>query len=175
MVCAGLAAALSAPTGAQVVDHAFTRSEVLDTISLQNDADMDFGDIIPSNANGTVVMTPSATPTCTATNGIVRTGPCKAAMFTGTAFPLADLRVMRPSGNRIDLTGPGGRTMRVNAFTFASTGPTTYLGNTGANHRFRVGATDGAYTFYVGGTLNVAANQQPGIYNGTFEIRLTYN
>ena len=35
------------------------RSEIVDAATLQNDADMDFGDIIPSGTTGTVVMTPA--------------------------------------------------------------------------------------------------------------------
>ena len=67
--------------------------------------------------------------------------------------------------------------MTVTAFTLGSTAPTLYLGNPGnsPNHRFQVNAADGSYTFYVGGTLNVGANQHPGIYNGSFEIEVNYN
>ena len=126
--CAALSVAVltPCPAAAQQQDHAFVRTEIVDTITLQNDADMDFGDIIPSASAGTVVMTPSATPTCTASPSLV---------------------------------------------------PTVYLGNPGnsPNHRFQVNAPDGSYTFYVGGTLNVGANQFPGIYNGTFQIDVTYN
>jgi hypothetical protein len=175
-VLLGPAAWTPVPAAAQQA-NALTRTQIHPTATLQNDADMDFGDIVPSASNGTVVMTPSATPTCTVTGGLVRTGPCKAAEFTGTAFSGAQLRVRRPNPNSITLTGPGGNTMTVTAFTLGSTAPTVYLGNPGnsPNHRFRVDAADGSYTFYVGGTLNVGANQFPGIYNGAFEIDVSYN
>jgi hypothetical protein len=177
--CAALSAAALMPVSAaaQVQEPALVRSEILDPMTLQNDADMDFGDIIPGTAAGTVVMTPSATPTCTASAGLVRSGPCKAAEFSGTAFAGAELRVRRPTPNSITLTGPGGATMTVTTFTLGSTAPTVYLGNPGnsPNHRFRVDAPDGSYTFYVGATLNVGANQLPGIYNGAFQIDVTYN
>ena len=97
------------------------------------------------------------------------------AAFVGFAIANAELRVMRPSGNRIDLTGPGGATMRLDTFTFGSTGTTVSLGQNGANHRFRIDALDGAFRFYVGGTLNVGPAQAVGIYNGTFDIRISYN
>ena len=174
--CALLAAVLCAPTPAAAQQaNALARTQIHPAASLSNDADMDFGDIVPTASNGTVVMTPSATPVCTTTGGLVRTGPCKAALFTGQAFYQADLRVMRPSGNSITLVGPAGATMVVNNFSFGSSAPTVYLGANGANHRFRVDAPDGSFAFYVGGRLNVGANQLPGIYNGTFEIRITYN
>ena len=40
---------------------------------------------------------------------------------------------------------------------------------------FDVTAADGTYTFYVAGTLNVGGNQLPGVYNGTFQIDVSYN
>ena len=170
-----LAAFAPLPAAAQQVNNARMAVEIVNPATLHNTADMDFGLIMPSAVNGTVVMTPSATPTCTTTGGLIHTGACKAAVFTGTAFYQADLRVMRPSGDRIDLTGPGGATMRLEDFTFGSTGTTVSLGANGANHRFRVDALDGSFMFHVGGTLRVGAMQAPGIYNGTFEIRITYN
>lgn len=175
--CALLAAAALAPVPATAQQQAYATmaAEILDPATLQNDADMDFGDIIPSGVNGTVVMTASATATCTANNGLVRTGPCRAAEFSGIAFQSARLRVQRPNADRIDLAGPGGATMRLQDFSFGSAGTTVNLGANGANHRFRVDAGDGAFTFHVGGTLRVGATQAPGIYYGTFEIRIDYD
>ena len=172
----GVAALTGAlPAAAQQEAYAVVQSEILDSSTVQNAADLDFGAIMPSGTAGTVVLTPGATATCTTTGGIVRSGTCKAASFTGLAFASADLRVQRPNGNSITLTGPGGATMQVNAFTFGSAGTTLYAGANGANHHFQVNALDGTYLFFVGGRLNVAANQAPGIYNGTFQIRITYN
>lgn len=178
MACALLAGAVLAPLPAaaqQAQGIAIMGAEILDAATLQNDADMDFGRITQSLTAGTVVLPASPAPTCTTTGGLVRTGACRAAVFSGLAFAGADLRVMRPSGNSITLSGPGGATMQVNAFTFGSTGTTVYLGNNGANHRFTVNAADGSFTFYVGGTLQVGATQMPGVYNGSFEVRITYN
>lgn len=164
------------PAAAQS-ENAIMRTQIHDAATLANDGDLDFGDIVPSAGGGTVVMTPSATPTCTVTGGLIRSGTCQAAEFSGIAFTGAVLRVRRPNPNIITLTGPGGATMTVTAFTLGSTAPTVYLGNPGnsPNHRFRVDAADGSFTFYVAGTLNVGGNQFPGIYNGTFQIDINYN
>jgi len=170
-----VAALAPLPAAAQRQDFALMRSEIVNAATLIVNADMDFGDIMPNATGGLVVMTPTAAAVCTTTGGLVRTGVCKSAEFTGIAFLNADLRVQRPSGNRIDLTGPGGVTMRLDTFTFGSTGPTAYLGNSGANHRFIVNAANGSFQFYVGGTLHVNPNQAPGRYNGTFQIRVDYN
>ncbi|WP_373861577.1 DUF4402 domain-containing protein [Burkholderia multivorans] len=35
--------------------------------------------------------------------------------------------------------------------------------------------TAGTQTVYVGGTLNVAGNQAPGAYSGTFNVTVAYN
>jgi hypothetical protein len=171
LAAAGLA---PLPAAAQQQASATMRTEIVDILTLRNGGDMDFGDILPHGA-GTVVIPASATPTCTTTGALVRSGLCRSPVFTGTSVYMGNLRVMRPSGNHITLTGPGGATMAVDAFTFNSNAPTVFLGTTGANSRFRVEATDGTFTFYVGGTLHVATNQAPGIYNGSFTIRMIYD
>jgi hypothetical protein len=40
--------------------------------------------------------------------------------------------------------------------------------------RFLIGSANGIFIFRVGGTLNVNPNQAPGVYTGTFDIRLDY-
>ena len=40
--------------------------------------------------------------------------------------------------------------------------------------RFLIGSLDGTFVFRVAGTLNVNAGQLPGVYTGTFDIRLDY-
>ncbi|HEU4651070.1 MAG TPA: DUF4402 domain-containing protein [Croceibacterium sp.] len=176
-VCALLAAGALAPcpATAQQQTYAIVQGEVLDSTTLVNNGDLNFGLIMPNATGGTVVLTPAQSATCTTTGGLIRSGTCKAAQFIGQAVTGADLRVMRPSGNSITLTGPAGATMQVNTFTFGSTAPTVFLGNNGANWRFRVDASDGTYLFFVGGTLNVGPSQRPGVYNGSFTIRITYN
>ena len=82
---------------------------------------------------------------------------------------------MRPSGDSINLVGPGGATMQLDTFMFNSVAPTVFIVQNGANFRFRAEAPDGSYTLYAGATLHVAANQMPGTYTGTFEIRILFN
>lgn|SRR5688572_15914061 len=166
------------PAAGQAQDHALMRSEVLDTIVIEHDADMDFGDIIPSTSNGTVVMTPTAAATCSTNYGITHTGNCHAARFSGDAYFLFLLRIDRPAGNQITLVGPGGATMLLDAFSFGmGSGLTTFANGNGPPHqqRYRVISLDGEFSFYVGGTLHVASNQRPGIYNGTFALTMNYD
>lgn len=174
--CVLLAAAALAPVPASAQqDVARQRAEILDPMTVENEADMDFGDIVPGNSNGTVIMTPSATATCTANNGIVRTGTCRAARFDGDVSFLYSLRVTKPAGGQINLVGPAGATMALRNLTFGSGGGMLVLGSTANEHRYLILNVDGSFTVYVGGTLNVARNQRPGVYNGTFALTFNYD
>ena len=172
---AAMSALAPFPAAAQAVATSQARLEILDPVTAGIAGDMYFGDITPAGINGTVVMAPGASATCTTTGGLIRTGICQAAKFTGTAAYQSVLRVRRPIGDRIDLTGPGGATMRLDDFVFAATAPTVFLSALGANTRFRIDDPTGEYTFYAGATLHVAGNQAPGTYTGTFEINVAYN
>ncbi len=171
----GLAALCPLPALAQATGTSEVRLTILDPVAAGVGDGMHFGEITPTGTNGTVVLAPGATATCTVTGGLIRGGLCRAARFTGTGTYQTELRVQRPSGNRIDLVGPGGATMRLDDFVFAATPPTTFVVQNGANTRFNIGAPDGSFEFFAGGTLHVAGNQAPGHYIGTFEIRLFYN
>jgi len=160
---------------AQQQDYAMMRSEVLDPMILQNLADMDFGDITPGTASGTVVMTPSTSGTtaaCATTNGILHVGACRAAQFQGSVPFIFNLQITKPAGNQITLTGPAGATMRLHDFTFAK-GSTLMLGGSPTNPTYFV--IGGNFIVYVGGTLDVARTQRPGRYNGTFTLSFNYN
>ncbi|HEY6816640.1 MAG TPA: DUF4402 domain-containing protein [Croceibacterium sp.] len=172
--CALLAALALAPLPAlaQSQGSAMARSEILPPVTVLHDVDMDFGRILPGTADGSVVMTPGSTASCAVNFGIVRTGPCRAARFEGELFFISGLTVLRPAGNQIMLTGPGGATMRLRNFTFAK-GSALMLGGTQPDPQYFV--IGGQFIVYVGGTLDVRRNQQPGIYNGTFTITLNYN
>jgi hypothetical protein len=146
-------------------------------VSINNKNDMLFGDIAYTTGGGTVQLSPDASAVCTPSAGLVHTGTCQAAKFEGNAgFLHMRLTVKQPNGNRITLTGPGGATMRVDNFTFGPGSGLTDQGQNGANHKFGISIWNwGSYTFYVGGTLHVAANQAPGVYNGTFDVQISYN
>jgi hypothetical protein len=173
-----LAAMAFAPLPAaaqQGQSYAIVRSEILDSITVINNADMYFGVISPGTANGVVVMTPddqSIAATCTTTSGIVRTGPCRAARFQGSLPFIFNLQITKPAGNQITLTGPSGATMRVHDFTFAK-GTPWMLGGSATNPNYTV--IFGNFIVYVGGTLDVARTQRAGVYNGSFTLSFNYN
>src|SRR6187401_58124 len=98
-----LAAVALAPLPAaaqQARGYAFMQSEILDSMTVRSPADMDFGRILPGTANGSVVMTPTAstTATCNTNSGIVRTGVCRAAQFDGQVPFIFGLQITKPAG-----------------------------------------------------------------------------
>ncbi len=164
------------PAAAQVRDTALMRGEIMQPLVVHNDADMDFGRIMPGTApgTGTVVMTPSASATCTTNNGIIRTGTCRAARFEGDTSFLFLLRVTKPAGP-ITLTGPAGATMVLDNLTADISTAALTLSASGNEYRYLILTGGGNFTLYVGGTLHVARTQRPGVYNGTFTLSFNYD
>lgn len=151
------------------------RALIQERMSIYKRQDMEFGQIVISGTPGTVVLSPAASGTCTASGNLVRSGPCKAAIFSGYANPLSFVRVRRPPGNSLTLVGPGGATMQVDDFTYSSDSTMWQIGSDATYVRFFVIDGNGLYELRVGGTLNVGANQEPGVYTGTIEVLLNYN
>lgn len=169
------AMAFACPAQAQDIATARMSAHVEQPISIINADDMNFGKIAYTTTGGTVDLSPEASATCTPSAGLIRTGICQAAKFEGDAGFLATLRIKRPNGDSIVLSGPAGATMLVDDFAFGA-GPGLFDWRiNGANTRFTVFNLDGSYTFYAGGTLHVGANQAPGVYTGSFEIQIAYN
>lgn len=180
MLCALLAATALAPLPAaaqqRAIGTAQMRSEILDPMTLNNNADMDFGRIMPGTANGTVVMTPDGggvAASCTTTSGITRTGNCRAARFDGDVPFIFNLQITKPAGNQVTLTGPGGATMRLHDFTFAKGDSAFMIGGTLTDPTYWV--IGGNFEVFVGATLDVARTQRAGIYNGSFTLTFNYN
>lgn len=166
-----------APAGARAATQAVAQTGVVidDPMTVIGVEDMDFGQIAARANPGTVRLSPGATASCATTGGLTRTGTCRAARFDGDVTFLYTLQVQRPTANRIDLTGPGGATMRVRDFTFSGGPGMLDLGQSGANRRFLVLNISGNYTVYAGATLEVGAYQAPGLYTGTFQVQFNYN
>jgi hypothetical protein len=181
MLCALLAVAAFAPLPAaaqQGQSYAVARADIMDAMTVVNNADMYFGVITPGTANGTVVMTPndqSNAAACAVNNGITRSGPCRAARFEGQIPFIHNLVITKPAGDQVMLTGPSGATMRLRRFTVAAGSGWMFgtdLATTPTVSYFVLGGT---FVIYVGGTLDVARNQRAGVYNGSFTLTFNYN
>ena len=155
--------------------YAVVRGEILDSLTVQNNGQMNFGTLTPGTANGTVVMVPSESSTsgtCNTTGGIVHTGLCRTARFEATVPFFSNVQVTRPTGNQVTLTGPSGATILLRNFTFAR-GSGLMLGNGQADPTYLV--LFGNFIVYVGGTIDVARTQRAGVYTGSFTIKFNYN
>jgi hypothetical protein len=173
---AGLAAA--APAQAQIMDSetAEIQSVVLAPGSIVKVADMDFGQILPSASGGSVTMSAAASPTCTATGGMIHSGSCRAARFSIRGIRQQKVRIRVTNGGSVILTGPGGATMTLNSISILPVGMTSVNGGNGWNlGNYRIDTVSGITDFYLGGRLNVAALQAPGVYNGTINIQIQFN
>lgn len=134
-------------------------------IRITNTGDLAFGDVLSGASAGTVSVnvTTGRTPTVTRTaaGGANLSGTAfSAATFyiqqTGSWWPWA--RVTLPSGSITLTRVGGGAIMTVDSFH----------GNCDGNGLFSCPFMP--FTLYVGGRLNVSANQTPGVYSGTFGV-----
>lgn len=180
-LCALLLAVALAPLPAaaqQGQSYAVVRADIMDAMTVVNNADMYFGVIVPGTTNGTVVMTPSDQSTaasCAVNNGITRTGPCRAARFEGDIPFIHNLVITKPAGDQVTLTGPAGATMRLRRFTVAAGSGWMFGTDLATTPTVSYLVLGGTFVVYVGGTLDVARNQRAGVYNGSFTLTFNYN
>lgn len=163
-----MAPGIAAPAHAQQTAQAQSEAIVLRPLSFFKVNDLSFGDIIPSNAAGTVTLEPDGSRTRTGGVTLVGNGG-EPARFAGLGSFNRQVNISLGS-NTIWLTGPGVR-MRARTFEIGST-PTALLSTSPT--RFRITSPLGNYNFPVGATLEVGANQAAGDYSGTFTITLNY-
>ena len=154
-----LAPAAAAPVGAAI--PATAKGVLIAPVSIVKTADMDFG-LIAVGAAGTVVIDPNANSIAT-TGGVTRLGTqWNAASFVGAAGGSSVVVLIKIPNQPVILTRQGGtETMSISPITLQ-----------GQNKR-TLAALE-SFTFRVGGTLAVAANQVEGVYTGTFDVQIQY-
>lgn len=170
-----LSAHILVPSAASAQDSTLSTDAqvgLLRPLTILKLSDLDFGDLIVTTG-GTVVLAPTDTATCTTTGGVIHSGECEAATFAGLGITGQRVRVRRPNGRRITLTGPGAD-MTVTDITILSDSTLTPTRSNPQFERFLINSANGAFFFRIGGTLNVNPNQAGGLYTGTFEVRLDY-
>jgi len=165
---------MGAPTmaSAQDAETVDARVGIVEPLTITKLSDMDFGDIIPA-AGGTIVLTPTISPTCSVTGAVIHSAECQPATFGGFGAAGQRVRVRRPIRRQIVLTGPGDN-MIVTDITIDGDPDLTLVRSNPNWERYLIGSSDGTFVFRVGGTLTVNPNQAPGVYTGTFDIRLDY-
>lgn len=139
------------------------------SLRITNTGPLHFGDVLPSAAPGTVSvnLTTATTPTVTRT-------AIAGASLSGTAFSAATFLVERTgTGNpHVYVTLPPAPVTIVRSGGGASMTVDTFRSNLNASCN---GSSPGPcptapFTLWVGGRLNVGANQLPGVYSGTFAV-----
>ena len=174
LVLCVLGSLLSIEARAADTDSANTTVGILEALSIIKTKDLDFGVIAPSPSGGTVVLAPTSSQTCTTTGGLVHSGACQAATFSGYGDTGRVVRVKLPPSGKFSLAGPG-TAMLVDYLTIDGDPELTYVGKGVGFVRYRNTSTNGIFAFRIGGTLHVNPNQAQGVYSATFTVRIDYN
>ncbi|MFL6849406.1 MAG: DUF4402 domain-containing protein [Sphingomicrobium sp.] len=157
------ALALSAPaTMLHAASNALINGNalVIRPVTVTKTKDMDFGVVAVTTA-GTAVLEPNA-DAISSTGGVVLAGGNPhSAEFAGAAQSSSVVNIKLPN-KPSTLTRVGGtEIVTVNNFTIQGQSKRTL-------------AKAQSFTFRVGGTLNVGANQAEGTYVGTFDVTVQY-
>lgn len=135
-----------------------SKVRVVEPVSIVNISDLRFGTMMQPIANGIVDVNPDGS---VSSNLDLSTFPNGRAPARFTVLGEAQRRFIIFVPNRITISN-GTSTMRVNRF------------RTNLNLGFGRFDAVGSYDLYVGGRLQVNANQEPGTYSGTFEVSVLY-
>jgi hypothetical protein len=172
LLLSGLGAAACAFAAAPA--HAATTSGsgtalVVTPLSLVNIGQLHFGNIIAGPAPGTVTVNQN-TGIRTSTGAVTLVGgPVSRAGFTGLTGGFGVVQVTIPGA--VTLTRSGGGSMT--ATLILSNLPGVVFINGPTNKVSFIG-NNTVFSFAVGGTLNVGANQLRGTYSGTFTATANY-
>ncbi len=143
------------------------KARLIRPVTLVLDRDLNFGTILPSPTRTSTVRV-NLNDTATPGGGAVLIGNSHhAARFSGSGQPGQILVLDWPAN--IFLTGPGpqmrARSVRVGTFS----GLRRVTGR-----QYRVTSASGAYGFRLRATLNLARDQPPGDYVGSFTVTSNY-
>ena len=163
--------AMFAALGMGSAAHADTASadataEILEALDLTlTSGSLDFGAIVVNGAD-TLTLQANGTMDCT-NKQVVCSGTTDNPLFTVEGTDGKEVSITLPS-SAVDLTRVGG-TVGVSADTLTVDNFTT---NAAGNE---VTLTGGSATFTVGGTLDVGATQNAGVYEGSFDVSVGYS
>ncbi len=136
-------------------------AEILEQITLTQVSGLDFGTIIPSSTPGRINVRRN-NDTCRARGGVTLVGTdCQRGEFLITGPSRQRVRITLASAPITLTQQSGSATMVMDRVRI----------NGGRNKRLNAA---GQRTFYVSGRLQVGANQDPGIYDGTFNVTVDY-
>ncbi len=166
LIIAAATGTLCAPAGAADMSGTANAAVVRPNTLIKTD-DLDFGTFISGPTGGTVTINP-VTNARGATGGATLVGSDgRRATFQGTGGIFL-ITVSGSASVTLARAGGGAPTMTASLVRAASTsgGGIALLGATLL--------PSGVQTYYIGGTLNVPANQAEGSYIGTFTLTVNY-
>ena len=160
-MCVVLVLAPAPALAATPPSNAEAEAVILRPLSLLKKDDLDFGSLISTAVAGTATLNPY-TGVVTTTGGVTpAAGTTQPALFIGAGSRRMPAIIRLPR-NPITITRISGtETMTVSDWTLD--GNSTRIINANQAFEFRVGAR-----------LNIAANQAPGTYVGTFDVTVQY-
>lgn len=145
-------------------------TQIQQTATLTKGRDLAFGRVVRGATLGRVTIN-AQTGARTATGGALLIGSTgfSTAAFTASGVPLALMRItVSPTSIALARSG-GGASMTLNTLRVSIGGG----GQQTLPRNFTMPAS-GTRDFAIGGRLNVAANQMPGLYQGNFNITVNY-
>ncbi len=142
---------------------------ILTPISIANTVGLNFGSMTPGTAGGTCVLS---------TNAAARTKTGDVILLTTLATAAnAHFTVGGEAGAAYTITLPSSLTVThatIPAQTMTADNFLAYITSISAEGTIGT-LTGGADSFDVGATLHVGAAQVNGVYNGSFNVSVTYN
>lgn len=150
---------------AQTTGNADANLNIIIPISITNDTELNFGNILASGSQGNVIVAFNGTRTRSGGATFISSSPgtVSAAQFTVNGQVNATYSITLPNNSAVKLTKPGGTNMTVRQFKHSLGSTTPKLNSAGTQ------------VFTVGATLRVNANQSPGFYSSTFNITVAYH
>ena len=163
-----LVALTSAPAAFAQTANGESDAVVVSPLSLVPVEDLNFGNLLPGNLGGTAVVSPAGARTVTG-SVIAVGGTVSNAEFQGFGSQNRFVFISTASSTYTLNRQGGGASMVMRALTLQADNltPTFFPG------LFRI-ATTNVITLRIGATLDVNANQQEGVYTGTFPITMNY-
>lgn len=166
-VCfAALAATVVAASPAyaqQAPASAMAKGTVLQSLTLVQKSDLDFGTVAPDLLNpGQVVVNPDTNTRTTTGAVLTLPGAFSRAQFdgSGTAGKTVQITLGQPSGGVI-VNGTNSIPAALNLDTASAAATRTI-------------PAGGVFSVYVGGTFDIGANQASGLYSAQFDVTATY-
>jgi hypothetical protein len=153
-----LAVSLGATSANAATATATATANIVQAITITQNAGLNFGTIVPAASAATVAISTAGARTCG--GSLTCSGSVAAGAFTATGTGGMTVLISSDASTSIDDGAGGGAPMSVTGLTVSAASAVLSGG--------------GSTTFTVGGTLNVGATQVAGVYNGTYNVNVSY-